>query len=64
VEVVHLTHKTAEIYGTIKADLEIKGQPIPDNDLWIAATALEYGLSLASRDQHFQRVPGLSVLPW
>ena len=64
VEVVHLTHETAEIYGDIKANLEIKGQPIPDNDLWIAAVAAEYGLPLASRDKHFQRVPNLTVLSW
>ncbi len=44
--------------------LEAKGQPIPDNDLWIAAIALEYRLPLASRDQHFQRVPKLSVWAW
>ena len=64
VEVVHITQETAEIYGDIKAFLEARGQPIPDNDLWIAASALEYGLPLASRDQHFPRVPKLSVLTW
>ncbi|MBI4026981.1 MAG: type II toxin-antitoxin system VapC family toxin [Verrucomicrobia bacterium] len=64
VEVIHITQGTAETYGRIKAVLETRGQAIPDNDLWIAATALEYGLPLVSRDQHFHRVPGLSVLPW
>ena len=64
VELISITQQTADIYGRVKADLETRGRPIPDNDLWIAAAALEYGLPLASRDKHFERVPKLSVLPW
>jgi tRNA(fMet)-specific endonuclease VapC len=55
---------TAELYGSIKHDLRVKGQIIPDNDMWIAATAKQYGLTLAARDAHFARVAGLSYEQW
>ena len=55
---------TAEHYGTLKAALHRKGRPIPDNDLWIAAYALQHGLILATRDQHFEQVENLQIEPW
>jgi tRNA(fMet)-specific endonuclease VapC len=58
------TARTAAEYGRIKATLKEAGTPLPENDLWIAACALEHGLPLATRDEHFLRVPGLNVLDW
>ncbi len=55
---------TAERYGELKQQLALAGTPIPENDLWIAAVALEHNLPLATRDAHFQRVPSLTVLDW
>lgn len=55
---------TAEVYGRIKTSLRAKGRPIPENDIWIAATALQYELSLAMRDQHFEQVDGLNLASW
>ncbi len=55
---------TAERYGDLKQQLALAGTPIPENDLWIAAVALEHGLPVATRDDHFNRVPSLSVLDW
>ena len=55
---------TADFYGRIKADLEKAGTPIPQNDIWIAAIAMEHQLPLASRDRHFSLVKGLTVLSW
>ena len=55
---------TAAIYGEIKSKLRSKGRPIPDNDLWIAAIALQYGLTLVTRDRHFAEVDGLNVQHW
>jgi tRNA(fMet)-specific endonuclease VapC len=54
----------ARRYGAIKNALREKGRPIPENDLWIAATALEHGLVLATRDVHFRDVDGLPIETW
>jgi tRNA(fMet)-specific endonuclease VapC len=53
---------TAEWYGQITAGLAKAGTPIPKNDSWIAATALEHDLPLVTRDAHFSKAPDLSVL--
>lgn len=52
--------ETARIYGRTKAELRAKGRPIPDNDIWIAAPAIQYSLTLVTRDKHFNFVDGLS----
>lgn len=51
---------TCDRYGLIAAALRVKGTPIPQNDVWIAAHALEHGVELISFDRHFERVDGLS----
>lgn len=51
--------ETAEFYATVYRGLRKKGHPIPTNDMWIAATALQYDLALFSYDQHFRAVDGL-----
>ena len=58
------TARTAAEYGRVKVALKAAGTPIPENDIWIAAVALEHGLPLATRDAHFARVPGLTVQDW
>jgi tRNA(fMet)-specific endonuclease VapC len=55
---------TAKRYGALKAELRSKGRPIPENDVWVAASALQHGLILAARDQHFRYVEGLDVEAW
>ncbi len=64
VAVLNPDSSTAEHYARASVALESKGQPIPENDLWIAAVALELDMPLATRDAHFDRVAGLSVLKW
>ena len=54
-----VTRGIAERYGYVKAALKTKGTPIPENDIWIAATALETGSRLLSYDGHFDKVGGL-----
>ncbi|MDQ3605456.1 MAG: type II toxin-antitoxin system VapC family toxin [Gemmatimonadota bacterium] len=56
--------RTGEHYAMIKAALRAKGRPIPENDIWIAAIALQHGLSIAARDEHFDAVDGLDVVEW
>ncbi len=55
---------TAEIYGRIKQELKRVGRAIPDNDLWIAAVAIQYDVVLAARDIHFDWIVGLRVEQW
>jgi len=59
VVVLDATRETAEYFGLIKAALKKSGQPIPLNDVWIAAHALETGAVLVTYDSHFRAVPGL-----
>lgn len=39
--------------------LKNKGKPIPANDIWIAASALQHGLALATYDKHFKYIDSL-----
>ena len=55
---------TAREYGRLKAQLRAKGRPLPENDLWIAATARLHGLALVTRDSHFHAVEDLAVEIW
>src|SRR5688572_9005908 len=56
--VVGTDHHTSRTYGNVKATLRAKGRPIPDNDLWIAAIAVQHAVRLVTRDAHFQHVDG------
>jgi tRNA(fMet)-specific endonuclease VapC len=53
---------TAEIFVTIKLALFAKGNPIPENDIWIAATALQHQLLLYTNDKHFTEVNGIKLV--
>lgn len=55
---------TARAYSSLKRALQRQGTPIPENDIWIAATAIQHGLTLATRDSHFSSVAGLSLDLW
>jgi tRNA(fMet)-specific endonuclease VapC len=59
VSMLAATAETAEYFGMIKAALRKAGTPIPLNDVWIAAHALETGSVLVTYDPHFLAVPGL-----
>ena len=53
-----VSHRYAAVHRALRA----RGKPIPTNDLWIAAIALEHGLVLYTRDAHFAQVPGLACV--
>jgi tRNA(fMet)-specific endonuclease VapC len=59
VEFLPVTLTTADRFGRIAAELRRKGKPIPTNDIWIAAHAMESGAELVSSDAHFQAIDGL-----
>jgi tRNA(fMet)-specific endonuclease VapC len=62
--ILPVTARTAETYGRIKNSLRERGRLIPENDIWIAAIALEHDLDLAARDAHFREVEGLRLRSW
>ena len=59
VKVLDATMETSEIFGDLKEKLKKNGSPIPINDVWIAAHALETGSVLITYDAHFQNITGL-----
>jgi tRNA(fMet)-specific endonuclease VapC len=54
----------ASLYGKIKNQLRIKGTPIPENDIWIAALADQHQLILVTRDKYFNSVETISIEAW
>jgi predicted nucleic acid-binding protein len=57
VSVAPIDGETAERYAVILDGLRHRGTPVPTNDLWIAATAMQHGLLLLTADRHFARIP-------
>lgn len=62
--VLNCDASTAREYGLTKEQLRAKGRPIPDNDIWIAATCKQHNLILVTRDAHFSQVNGLKQESW
>lgn len=52
---------TANFFALVYSKLKSKGKPIPTNDMWIAAQALEHGCLVCSLDIHFSYIEGLIV---
>jgi len=50
---------TSDRYSRIAVKLRQQGMPIPTNDIWIAAQAMEQGAELITSDQHFDKISGL-----
>lgn len=61
VKIFPLTSDTPNFYSQVYASLKRKGQPIPTNDMWIAAQALENGCVVCTFDKHFQAIDGLII---
>lgn len=59
VALLPIDETTAGFYAHVYFHLKRKGKPIPTNDLWIAAVALQHGFVLFSYDRHFLDVEGL-----
>ena len=57
--ILNVDDETAAIYGAIIADLYKLGKPIPTNDVWIAAIAIQYNLTLLTADRHFEEIDNL-----
>jgi tRNA(fMet)-specific endonuclease VapC len=57
-----ISSETSEFYAFILNQLKEQGTPIPTNDIWIAASAVENGAALATRDEHFPKIKGLIII--
>lgn len=62
--ILECDQETSTQYGQIKYHLRAKGRPIPENDIWLAAQALQHQLTLVSRDDHFLEVDELLLINW
>ena len=59
VDLVPIGKITSDRYSRIAVKLRQQGTPIPTNDIWIAAQAMEQGAELITSDQHFDKINGL-----
>jgi tRNA(fMet)-specific endonuclease VapC len=62
VEILHSTDATTRHHAALYRQLRAQGTPVPTNDLWIAAIAIEHDLALYSRDEHFRALPQLHLI--
>jgi tRNA(fMet)-specific endonuclease VapC len=51
--------QTTHHYARLFLQLRKQGTPIPTNDIWIAALAIQHDMVLFSRDIHFERLQQL-----
>ena len=63
-DILPVTDETTITYAALRVALKRSGRPIPANDAWIAALALQHRLPILSRDQHFDVVPDLDRKSW
>ena len=61
VKILNATSETAEIFGTVKNTLKKAGTPLPINDVWICAHAMETGSLIITYDRHFNKIPGIRL---
>ncbi len=59
--ILEMRSETASLYAKTRMSLKQKGRPIPENDVWIAASCLEHRLVLITSDTHFNSVDGLII---
>ena len=62
--VLPVEEDTSRYYAAIRTELKKAGNPIPSNDLWIAALCRQHRLPLLSQDRHFAAVHGLELVGW
>jgi predicted nucleic acid-binding protein len=63
-DILTITAETTVPYASLRATLKRLGRPIPANDAWIAALAMQYGLPILSRDEHFDALPDVRRVGW
>ena len=63
-DLLPISSETASHYAEVRSELRQAGNPIPSNDVWIAALARQFGYPLLTRDRHFDAIRGLRVVTW
>ena len=63
-ELLAITAETTIPYALLRGTLKRLGRPIPANDAWIAALAMQHRLPILTRDQHFDALPGVHRVSW
>lgn len=64
-EIIHIGTESAEIFGMLKAQLEVNGTIMDDFDLILASCALSRNLTLVTNNlNHFRRIDGLKLANW
>lgn len=61
VDIIPIDEETSETYALIHDGLRRAGRPVPTNDLWLAACAMQHGLKVLTTDEHFTRIPQIIV---
>lgn len=54
--------ETSVRYAIILHGLRRAGTPIPTNDIWIAASAMQHGLFVVTNGAHFDKVPQIGTV--
>jgi len=62
VEIINVNADVARKYAIIYLSLQKKGAKIPINDVWIAASCMEVGGTLLTRDKHFKVVDQIETV--
>ena len=60
VDIIQIGKITSDRYSRIASHLKSQGTPIPSNDIWIAAQAMEHGIELITSDRHFENITSLA----
>ena len=63
-DLLAITAETTTPYAALRATLKRLGRPIPANDAWIAALAMQHRLPILSRDEHFDALSDVRRIRW
>ncbi|HKK18176.1 MAG TPA: PIN domain-containing protein [Opitutales bacterium] len=64
IDLIQPNRQTLPYYAAIRHELKVAGNPIPANDVWIAALVRQHNMPLLSRDRHFDAVDGIDRVEW
>jgi predicted nucleic acid-binding protein len=63
-DLLSVTAETTVSYAALRATLKRLGRPIPANDVWIAALAMQHRMPILSRDEHFDTLSRVRRICW